>query len=157
MNVGRKIYMSLYASNMYACAWHYLIQVYCDRGLPMSSGSRGLFLYAIDSCTDLYLVLDLCGRWVEARIIYRTRYHSWLKSVASSTHMSSGNCETQLLAPVLCTMQRKHALPDLGGICIPLIHFDPSICLDTPHMFGCPLYVWMPPCMFGSPICSDSS
>ena len=36
------------------------------------------------------------------------------------------------------------------------ICLDTSICLDVPHLFGCPLYVCMPPCldtpMFGCPL-----
>ena len=52
--------------------------------------------------------------------------------------MPSGSCETQLLAPVLHTTQRKHALSDLGGVCIPHTFVNP-------HMFGHPPYVWMPP------------
>ena len=95
----------------------------------------------------------------------------------------------QLLSPVLHTTQRKHALSDLGGVCMPpyickpLYVWMPPICLDTPHifvclhMFGCsltyttqrkhalsdlggvcmppyickPLYVWMPPICLDTP------
>ena len=46
--------------------------------------------------------------------------------------MPFGSYETQLLAPVLYTTHRKHALSDLRGVCMP-------------HTFVHPLYVWMPP------------
>ena len=59
----------------------------------------------------------------------------------------SGSCETQLLAPVLHTTQRKHALSDLGGVFYAPIH------LYTPGMFGHPLYVWMPLVCLETPIC----
>ena len=96
------------------------------------------------------------------KILYRTRYLSRLKSVASFRHMPSGSRETQLLAPVLHTTQSKHALLDLGGVCIPQTFLTPYM-LGHPHMFGCSLYVWTPPhldvpaCMFGFPTCLDTT
>ena len=76
--------------------------------------------------------LSIC---ITANILYRTRYHSWLKSVVSFKHMLSGSCETQLLATVLHTTQRKYVLSDLEVSVYP-IHLDTPLCLDAPCMFG---------------------
>ena len=78
--------------------------------------------------------------WVQAKILYRTRYRSWLKCVASFTHIPSGSRETQLLASVLHTTQRKHALSFVHPLydCMP------------PYVWTLP-YVYMPPYVFGYP------
>ena len=89
----------------------------------------------------MYIILCLTATLVFsvlAKILYRARHHSWLKCVDSFTHMPSGSHETQLLVLVLHTTQRKHALSDLGGVCM-----TPYICT--------PLYVWMPPYVWTTP------
>ena len=121
------------------------------------------------------------------KILYRIRYCSWLKSVASFTHMPSGWDSVTGTSGTQNT--KKPCFVRLRG-CLYALHFETPMLLDTslyvwttpicldvpacmsgslhvwtlPHMFGHPLYVWMhqnvwtPPCMFGCPlVCFDAT